>query len=162
VFLRRNKRKEKTSKGRRKEITDACVVHSCDVINGTKPQKEGRKKEHGRLSLLPSTSGTEGGKKLRARKEERKIVQYYPSISGGSPSCPLSSRSSLGLLLHTMVVPTIAHRPTSSHNHDAGLIQEACDDLAMTVPRFVSFTPQSRGEESAPLRTRYDILLDLS
>jgi hypothetical protein len=41
------------------------------------------------------------------------------------------------------------------------LIREARDDLATTMPRFVSFAPPSRGQELAPLRTRYDVLLDL-
>jgi hypothetical protein len=55
-------------------------------------------------------------------------------------------------------VPVVARRleelrSTSSHNRDADLIREACNDRATTVP--------SKGEESAPLRTRYDVLLDL-
>jgi hypothetical protein len=50
-------------------------------------------------------------------------------------------------------------RPTSSHNHDAGLIREACDDLATTVPRFVSFSSLLRGPSPAHHPTRAAVIV---
>jgi hypothetical protein len=108
--LRPNKRK-KTSKGRRKlgrkERARAALPLAIDLRHGRKEIKS-----------------TEGGKKDRA-----------------TLSIDLGRLSLLPAALPTLArppalrcaVPTIARRPTSSHNHDAGLIREACDDLATTV-----------------------------
>jgi hypothetical protein len=78
----------------------------------------------------------------------------------GKRSCVIVALSLLPAALPTLdcAVPVVARRleelrSTSSHNRDADLIREACNDRATTVP--------SKGEESAPLRTRYDVLLDL-
>jgi hypothetical protein len=50
-------------------------------------------------------------------------------------------------------------RPMSSHNHDAGLVREACDDLATTMPQFVSFASPSRGPSPAHHPTRAAVIV---
>ena len=61
-------------------------------------------------------------------------------------------------------VPALARRledlhQTSSHNHDAGLIRVACDDLATIVPRFVSFASLSRGPSPVHHPTRAIVIV---